>query len=171
MLPNPVHPAVVHFPLVLMILLPIAAGVALAAIRRGARLRMAWAVPVAFSAALAASAWLALETGEDQEEKVEQIVPRTALEAHADAAEAFLIASGVLFLVTAAGLAGGPVGRAARWTSTLGALVVVAMGVRVGDAGGKLVYQHGAAMAYTSGSGAHPARPAEGREGQPGEGP
>jgi uncharacterized membrane protein len=171
MLPNPVHPAVVHFPIVLMILLPIAAAVALAAIRRGVRLRMAWAVPVAFSAALAASAWLALETGEDQEDKVEQIVPRTALETHAGAAEAFLIASAVLFVVTAAGLAGGPIGRTARWTSTLGALVVVAMGVRVGDAGGKLVYQHGAAMAYTTGSGPQPSTPAGSREGERGESP
>ena len=34
MLPNPLHPAVVHFPIVLMFLLPISAGVALWALFR-----------------------------------------------------------------------------------------------------------------------------------------
>ena len=50
MLPNPLHPAVVHFPIVFMFLLPISAGVALWAIRRGANPLKAWAVPVAFAA-------------------------------------------------------------------------------------------------------------------------
>jgi hypothetical protein len=41
----------------------------------------------------------------------------------------------------------------------------------VGDAGGKLVYQHGAAMAYTTGSGPQPSTPAGSREGERGESP
>ena len=53
MLPNPLHPAVVHFPIVFMFLLPISAGVALWAIRRGANPLKAWAVPVAFALVLA----------------------------------------------------------------------------------------------------------------------
>ena len=59
MLPNPLHPAIVHFPVVLAFLLPIFALGALWAIRRGARPRRAWAIPLAASLALAASAWVA----------------------------------------------------------------------------------------------------------------
>ena len=50
MLPDPLHPAVVHFPIVLMVLLPFVAASALWAIRRGARPVRAWAVPVGAAA-------------------------------------------------------------------------------------------------------------------------
>jgi len=46
MLPNPLHPAVVHFPIVLALLLPIFAIGALWTIRRGARPRRAWGIPL-----------------------------------------------------------------------------------------------------------------------------
>src|SRR5512146_2865702 len=67
MLPNPLHPAIVHFPIVLAFLLPIFSFGALWAIRRGARFRRAWGIPLALSAALALSSWVAVETGEGQE--------------------------------------------------------------------------------------------------------
>ncbi|HEU0077184.1 MAG TPA: hypothetical protein VFQ76_06020, partial [Longimicrobiaceae bacterium] len=116
MLPDPLHPAVVHFPIVLMILLPFFALGALWAIRRGSRRgsrpRMAWALPLAVSAALAASALAAVRTGEAQEEKVEDVVGERALHEHEEAAERFQILAGVLLLVAATGLAGGRVGTA-----------------------------------------------------------
>ena len=65
MLPNPLHPAVVHFPLVLAFLLPIFAIGAIWAIGRGARPRRAWSIPLAVALSLAASAWAAVETGEE----------------------------------------------------------------------------------------------------------
>src|SRR6185437_512774 len=52
MLPNPLHPAVVHFPVVLAFLLPLFVGGAIWAIRRGANPRRAWLVPLAGSAGL-----------------------------------------------------------------------------------------------------------------------
>ena len=60
----PLHPLVVHFPIVLSVLLPISALVALWAIRKGTTPRWAWALPVAVAAALTASAYVATETGE-----------------------------------------------------------------------------------------------------------
>jgi uncharacterized membrane protein len=151
MLPNPLHPAIVHFPLVLAFLLPLFAGGALWAIRRGARARRAWAIPVAMSAALALSAWVAVETGEAQEERVERVVAEQPFETHEDGAELFLVLSGGLLAITAAGLAGGVVGRAARATATVGTAALIAMAVRVGHSGGELVYRYGAASAYTQG--------------------
>src|SRR5690348_6821402 len=58
-LPNPLHPAVVHFPIVLAFMLPLFAIGALVAIRRGARPLRAWSLPLAVGAALTLSSWVA----------------------------------------------------------------------------------------------------------------
>jgi len=150
MLPDPLHPAIVHFPVVLAILLPIFALGALWTVRRGATPRRAWAVPVALSAALALSAWVAVRTGEAQDERVERVVPGQPLETHEEAAELFLTLSGVLVLVAAAGLAPGVAGRLARLLATGGAIALVVVAADVGHSGGELVYRHGAASAYTA---------------------
>jgi len=146
----PLHPLVVHFPIVLAVLLPISVVVALLVIRKGATARRVWSVPVAIAAALTLSAWVATQTGESQEDRVERVVARGALHGHEESAERFLVLSGVLVLVAAAGLASGTVGRAARLVTAAGAVGVVAAGVQVGHSGGVLVYRHGAASAYTS---------------------
>ena len=139
-LPSPLHPAVVHFPIVLMILLPVAALGALWAIRRGTAPLKAWAVPVALAAGLTLSAWAAVETGESQGEKVEDTLGEQAVESHEDAAERFLLLSGVVLVVTGAGLLRGAVGRTARVVGTVAALGLVAAGYQVGHSGGRLVY-------------------------------
>lgn len=152
MLPHPLHPAVVHFPLVLMFLLPIFAIAAVWVIRRGAGARRVWAVPLALSAALSASAFLALRTGEAEEDRVEAVVSEGALHEHEEGAERFLVLSGVLLLVAAAGLVPGDLGRAARYLTVAGAIGVAVAGVQVGAAGGELVYEHNAASAYSASS-------------------
>ena len=149
----PMHPLVVHFPVVLVVLLPISIAVVLWAIRKGATARRVWAVPVALAATLSASAWVATQTGESQEDRVERVVARGALHGHEEAAERFLVLSGVLTLVVAAGLASGTVGRAARLVSAVGAFGLVIAGVQVGHSGGLLVYREGAASAYTDPAG------------------
>lgn len=148
MLPDPLHPAVVHFPVVLAFLLPIFAAGALWAIRRGARPLRAWAIPLAVAAALSLSSWVAVETGEAQQDRVANVVADRPLDTHEDAAELFLTLSGVLLLVTAAGLARGVVGRTARIAATAGAVALIAVAARVGHTGGELVYRYGAASAY-----------------------
>lgn len=150
MLPHPLHPAVVHFPLVLVFLVPLFAAGALWAIRRGAAPRRAWAVPITLAAALFVSAAVALRTGQAEQERVESVVSESAVETHEEAAERFLIFSGVLFLVAAAGLARGNLGTSARLLTVAGSLALVAAAVQVGAAGGALVYEHGAAGAYTA---------------------
>ena len=149
MLPNPLHPAVVHFPVVLAVLLPLFAAGALWAIRKGTTPRRAWIVPVALSLALALSAWVAVQTGEAQDERVERVVAEQPLETHEEAAELFLALSGGLALFVVAGLARGRLGAVARGLATAGAVVLVGVGAQVGHTGGQLVYRYGAASAYT----------------------
>lgn len=158
MLPEPLHPAVVHFPMAFAVLLPISAAIALWAIRRGAKPLHAWAVPVGLAVALAASSWVALETGEAQEDRVEAIVGHTPIHEHEEAAEYFLLLSAIVMLVAAGGLASGTVGTASRLVALAGSIAVLAAGIQVGAAGGRLVYEHGAAQAYVSGATALPAQ-------------
>lgn len=148
MLPDPLHPAVVHFPIALVVLLPVVALTTLFFMRGRAGRRRLWIIPVAVAAALTLSAWVAVETGEDQEERVEEVVGETALHTHEEAAERFLQLSGVLLLVAGAGLLGGVVGTSTRVLATVGSLGLVAAGLQVGGSGGELVYRHGAASAY-----------------------
>jgi hypothetical protein len=145
----PLHPLVVHFPIVLAVLFPISVAAALWAVRKGATPRRVWAVPVALGLSLTLSAWVALETGEDQEDRVEEVVGKSALHGHEEAAERFLVVAGVVTLVAVAGLARGTVGRAARLVTAAGTVGIVAAGIQVGHSGGMLVYRHGAASAYT----------------------
>ena len=152
MLPNPLHPAVVHFPVVLAFLLPIFSLAALWTIRRGARARRAWSVPFALAAGLLLSSWAAVQTGEAQEDRVEGVVADQPLDTHEEAAEAFITAATVVLLVMAAGLLPGMAGKTARVVGTLGSVVLVGGAAWVGHSGGQLVYEHGAASAYVGGA-------------------
>lgn len=149
--PLPLHPLVVHLPLALALITPLlAAGLLLAWWRGWLPGRRAWAVIVVLQALLAVSAWTALRTGMAEEERVEKVVGESVLEAHEEAAEVFLGAvAGVLVLSALALLV--PAEGASRLVATLalaGMILGIGLAVRVGEAGGELVYRHGAATAY-----------------------
>jgi len=156
MLPDPLHPAVVHFPMALAILLPLAALVLLYSIRRGARVRTAWSGMVVGAGLLLASSWLSLQTGEREEERVEEVVAEQAIGTHEELAEQFMVLAGVVFLLSAAGLVSHRAGGWARTAATVGSLLLIPAGIRVGHSGGELVYQHGAASAYVGSGGLPP---------------
>lgn len=149
LLPTPLHPAVVHLPIALTVLVPAFAIGALIAIRRGARPVRAWGITTALLALLSVSAWASLQTGEQQEDRVERIVPDAAMETHEESAELFLSLSLVVLGIAGVGLVRGRVGTVARAGAVVGTLVLVVAGYRVGHSGGSLVYEHGAASAYT----------------------
>jgi hypothetical protein len=107
---------------------------------------------LALALLLTGTAWVALETGEAEEERVEAIVGHDILHAHEEAAERFLLFSALLTVVGTTGLLGGALGSAGRLVATAGSFVVLAAAVQVGSAGGELVYRHGAASAYVESS-------------------
>jgi len=152
MLPNPLHQAVVHFPIVLMLSLPVVALVTLWAIRRGANPRRVWAIPFVVAGLLTLSSWVSVETGEEQSERVERAVPKQPMESHEESAEVFFMLSGAVLVIAAAGMLNGRIGRSSRVLATFGAVGLAAAGIRVGHSGGQLVYTHGAASFFMQAS-------------------
>lgn len=153
-LPSPLHPLIVHMPIALTVLLPLFAIGALVAIRRQARVQVAWGLTIGMLALLLGSGWLALQTGEIEEEKVERFVSEDAVEEHEEAGTQFVYAAGAVLLLSGVGLIRGRTGAAARVVVTLATIALVGMGYNVGHSGGGLVYGGGAAQAYSAGSGA-----------------
>jgi uncharacterized membrane protein len=160
MLPDPLHPAMVHFPIVLAVLLPIAVLGAHFAISRGAPLRRTWAIPVGLAALLMASSIVSVETGQAQEDRVERAVPERAIHVHEERAERFLVLSGALLVVLVGGLAGGTIGASSRVVGAVGAVLLLLPAAQVGASGGELVYEYGAAQVYVDGSAGQRASPA-----------
>jgi len=148
MLPDPLHPAVVHFPIALAALTPLFAALILLAIRSGRTPPLTWAVVVLMQALLVGSTWFAHETGEDQEERVEKVVKESLIEEHAEAADWVLWVAVAGLAVSAVGLAGGSAGAWARAGALAISLATLAAAVRTGHLGGELVYRYGAANAY-----------------------
>lgn len=155
MIPDPLHPAIVHFPVVLAILLPLAAAaVLLATLRRGTS-RPAWLAVVALAALLVGSSWLAIETGEREEEAVERVLASEApLSRHEERADQFLALAVVVLATTLVGLANGRVGSVGRAAALLATVALLPAGIRVGHSGGELVYRYGAAQAHAPAPGA-----------------
>ncbi len=147
----PLHPKLVHLPIALAILMPAVSGGLLLAWIRDLLPRRAWVVAVALQAVLVVASFAAMRTGEQDEETVEAVVAESAIESHEEAAEVFTwTAAGVLVLFAAGALLPAGMARAAASTATAATLVVLFLGYRVGQAGGSLVYEHGAAAAYAN---------------------
>ncbi len=156
-LAEPLHPMIVHIPMALAVLMPLVAGGILVAWWRGYLPKRSWSIVCALQLVLLASSLLAMRSGENDEDRVEHIVPESAIEHHEHAAKQFTWGAGLLLVVSLLPLSlrkEGQARTAAAMTLT-GALVVLWLGYRVGEEGGELVYKHGAAAAFVEdGSGA-----------------
>lgn len=153
MLPDPLHPALVHFPLALAGLIPLFVIGAIVAMRRGVAPRRAWVLVVAMMALLAGSSVLAVETGEDEEEVVEEVVDHDIIHVHEERAEMFRNIALATLVLALVGLAAGKVGWVGRGSASGMAFLLAGLAWGVGESGGELVYQHGAANAYIEQSG------------------
>lgn len=156
MLPEPLHPALVHLPIALALIVPLIALGVLLAIRAGQLPPRAWLGVVILQAVFAGSAWMAVRSGEAQEERVEAYVAESAIEAHEEAGERLAVAATALFVLCALGLLPRTGGVAARVLSAVGGVALLALAYDTGHSGGQLVYGGGAARAYEAAPGAAP---------------
>ena len=156
MLPDPLHPAIVHIPIALSLLIPLCAVLVAAAIRLGWLEQRSWALVVLLNLLFVGSQLVAHETGEETAERVEKVVDKKLIGEHAEAADWLLWASIGSLVIAVAGLLREGRGAAARAAAVVGSLVVLAIAIRVGHLGGELVYKHGAANAYVEKDAATP---------------
>lgn len=154
MLPDPLHPAVVHLPVALAVLVPLLAVLVIGAVRLGFLPARSWAVVGVLQVLLVGSAWVAVETGEEEEDRVEHVVAERHIETHEEAAERFLALAAWGLLAVGIGSLPGRIGAVGRILAVPVVLGVLAAGVSVGHSGGALVYEHGAGSAYAEARGA-----------------
>jgi len=152
LLPEPLHPSVVHFPIVLGLLLPVAVAVVLWRMHDGAPVR-SWGVVALLALVTWGGGYLTARTGEQEEDRVERaLADEQPLHEHEEAADFFLLLSGITSALAIVGFAPGVAGRAVRMLTLLGSLGTAGAVARTSKLGGDLVYVHGAAGAYTTGS-------------------
>jgi uncharacterized membrane protein len=146
----PLHPLISHFPLVLSVIVPLAALAFAFLIRANKISSSMWLIVVAFMLSLTVSGYVALETGETEEDKVEKVVSKKIIHEHEEAAEIFV---GSTVIVLALGIAAFFLRKELQFSVMLAiaglALISTYLGFRTGKLGGELVYVHGAASAYT----------------------
>jgi uncharacterized membrane protein len=150
MLPDPLHPAIVHFPIVLAVLTPLLAAGAFWAIHSGRLPGRSWLGIVVLQVALVATAWIATETGEGEEDRVERVVVERHIEEHEEEAERFLTLAALGLPLAAIGMLAGRVGAINRALTIALSLAALGAAGFTGHSGGELVYRHRAAMAYAA---------------------
>jgi uncharacterized membrane protein len=145
----PFHPLVVHFPLALSLLMPIFILVFAYMIKLKKMSPIAWAVVIGLQIVTTATGYVALETGEDEEEVVEKIVSKKWIHEHEEKAEIFVGSTVVLVVLSAAVFfLKSELQFAVRLVILFLSLVSAYLGLRTGHSGGELVYRYGAGAAY-----------------------
>jgi hypothetical protein len=142
----------VHLPLGLAFVMPaLALGFAWA-LWRGRVGPRAWLTVIALQALLLGAGLAASSTGEREEDRVERVVPEAAIERHEESAEQFVWAAGLTLAAAILVLAVRKPAFVRVMTAVTvgGTVLVAAAAIRVGHAGGQLVYLHNAGAAYAA---------------------
>jgi uncharacterized membrane protein len=156
---SPLHPAVVHIPIALAILMPVLSLGLLVAWWKQWLPGRVWFVAVALQGVLVLGTFAAAQTGEQEEDRVEEVLANEdLLEEHEEMGEMMVWATTATFGLMLAPLLlpGDRRRRLAAVVATVATVGVTVVGLYVGKAGGELVYEHGAADAYTGSAGAGP---------------
>lgn len=150
----PLHPALVHIPLGLTVIMPLLILVFAWSIYKAWLPKKSWLILVLLQSLIFASGFLAMETGEHDEERVEKVVSENLIEEHEEKAEAFVwLSGGVTLLLLLALVAPQKFQNPAKAASFVLVLVNLLLAASLGHSGGELVYKHNAASAHFSNSG------------------
>ena len=146
----PLHPMIVHIPIVLALAVPIIALLVLLGRYFDKLGRRAWIGFAVLQVLLAGSAFAAMQFGEQDEEIAEEVVSHHAIEEHEEAGERMAWTAGIVALLGVGGLlVPVPIVRKSLLSvAVVGSFVTAGMGVAAGHTGGELVYKHGAAQAH-----------------------
>ena len=145
----PVHPLIVHFPMVLTFILPVLIVILAYMIKVNKMTPKGWLIIIGMQLAVVISGYISLETGETEEHRVEKVVSKKLIHEHEEAAEIFVGVS-VVALVLSIGtfFLRKELGFRVQMIVALITVVAGYLAYRTGLLGGELVYKHGAAEAY-----------------------
>jgi uncharacterized membrane protein len=164
----PLHPAVVHVPLGLALVMPLLlAGLVWAIVTRRFPAR-AWLLGLLLQGVVLGGAAIALRTGEQDEERVEARAGEVRLEAHERAAQAFTLAAAGTFVaaIVALALRNRPRPFLVSGLGTVALSVgMLALGIQTGHRGGLLVHGGAGIGAPTEGGQGGGEEQATGQEG------
>jgi uncharacterized membrane protein len=148
-MPTPFHPLIVHFPLALTFVVPILVVIFAIMIRMNKMNPKSWLIIVGLQMVIVGTGYIALESGETEEDQVEKVVSKSLIHEHEEAAEVF-VGSAVVALVLsiAAFFVRKEIGFPLKIVISLIGLVSCYLSYRTGHLGGELVYKHGAASVY-----------------------
>ena len=146
----PLHPGLVHLPLGIVFILPILSLLFLFFLKKTFLNRNAFIFLVILHGLLCATSFVAMETGEDEEDKVEKIVEEYHIEEHEQKAEDFLISTIVVFIFTLIIYFIPNINFFIGGSLFLLILqfALIFMAYEVGHTGGELVYKYKAADSY-----------------------
>ncbi len=139
----PLHPAVVHVPLGLALVMPVLLGVMVWAIATDRLPGRAWLLGLVLQGVILGAAAVALRTGEQDEERFEARIGEAGIAAHERAAQAFTGAAAATFVAAAVALALRNRRRPfvlAGATSVVLSVGMLALGIQAGHRGGALVH-------------------------------
>lgn len=150
---EPLHPIIVHFPIALTVILPVLILVFAFMMKLNKLSRQTWLIIIGLQLATTVTGYIALETGETDEDVVEKVVDRKFIHEHEEAAEIFVGATVVALVLS--------IGSFFLKTQILFtvqlvigfvSLICCYLAYNTGILGGELVYKHGAASAYVIGA-------------------
>ncbi|NNF03764.1 MAG: hypothetical protein HKN17_04795 [Rhodothermales bacterium] len=142
MLPDPLHPAVVHFPIVLMYIAPLVTAFVLSRMKRSESSARMWLVIPILLAVVAVSGFAAQQSGEAGEDLAERLVDHDTIERHEEQANLFVWFTVASVVVAVAAFAAGPVGSFLRVLTLILTVVGAVLVTRTGHSGGTMVYDH-----------------------------
>lgn len=153
-MPNPLHPAIVHFPIAMAFLVPLLIVVFAFMLKKNKMAPTAWLIIIGLQFILTASGYISLETGETEETPVGKVLSKQLIHAHEEASEVFV---GMTVLALALSVAVYFMRKELQFRLHMGIFIISLLGgflaYRTAALGGELVYKHGATQAYGTTSG------------------
>jgi len=145
----PLHPMMVHLPMALTFIMPTMIIIFGLMIKSHKMSPKAWLIIIGLQAVVVTTGYIALETGENEERTVQQVVAKSLIGEHEEAAEIF-VGSTVLVLALSIGVffVRREIAFPVKLGITVVSLISCFLAYRTGLLGGELVYKHNAASAY-----------------------
>jgi len=145
----PLHPFLAHIPLVLALFMPVILFSLVILIAKGKLSEKGWWVGVITQSCLVVFAYIALSSGEGEEDLVAQFVSKRFIGQHENMAEVFsglsVILLGVMIVIN---YVKENLAKKLRVLAAVFSFIPLGVGLYVGMLGGEIAYAHGGAEAY-----------------------